>query len=81
MVTFNAINLAYQLDIVSLLAVANGLPANQPHYYEGEAMCMLQDVTKVVIKPKRVCFLNHISPADKNAQENLRNQLLRVVLE
>lgn len=80
-VAFDAINQAYPLNIDSLLIVVNGLPEVRPDNYEGEAMLMLQDVTKVVIKPERVCFLNQIKPDDRKAKENLRNQLLRFIVE
>jgi hypothetical protein len=80
-VAFDAINDAYPLNIESLLIIVNGLPADRPPTYEGEVMLMLQDITKAVINPQRVCFLNQVNRKDDKEKENLRNQVISFILQ
>ena len=80
-VTFDSINAAYPLHLESLLIVVNGLRHKRPKTYEAETIVMLQGITKAVLDPQRICFLEHLEDENAEGRVRFRTQLLHFILE
>jgi GTPase SAR1 family protein len=77
-VAFNALRDAYEFQGESLVVILNGVPADCEPDYNGEMICMMQELVKVP-EGTQYCFLPQINKTDPGERSTLQTEILRVL--